>query len=194
MANYESLLAALRKRAGHHGIKLREAKLGPDTAGKFDGPSITLNPDFNPQELAFYLAHALGSIAQWSTDFHHARVVYSELRAATRERPGSIERFVKALGRYLEFEETSSEHAAWLLHEIGHDWAIPEYAVFFRADLAAMSEFHTTGKAPVWRDFFTRWKERVAAGEQKIEPFRPRPVPEFRPVEIPTQEVLQEDG
>jgi hypothetical protein len=193
MPGYQDLLKALRKRAQRYGIRLRSAKLGPDVAGKFDGPTVILNSEFEPKELAFYLAHALGSIAQWSTDFDHAKAVNDELHAAKAERPGKIERFVKALGRYLEFEERSSEHAVWLLGELDYGRAVPQYTTFFRADLAAMSEFHVTGHAPVWRDFYAEWKRRVAAGKQKIQPFRPRPIPEFRPLRIPTQEVLQEE-
>jgi hypothetical protein len=55
-----------------------------------------------------------------------------------------------------------------------------------------MTIFHRTGKEPRWLDFFAEWKTRIAKGEIRIEPFRPKPVVGFRPVRIEKQEVLQE--
>jgi hypothetical protein len=55
-----------------------------------------------------------------------------------------------------------------------------------------MTVFHRTGKEPRWPDFFAEWKARVERQEIHVEPFRPKPVPRFRPVRIEKQEVLQE--
>ena len=49
-----------------------------------------------------------------------------------------------------------------------------------------------TGKAPPWGEFFARWKAKVARGEMGVRPYRPRPIPPFRPVKIRNQEVVQE--
>jgi len=46
-----------------------------------------------------------------------------------------------------------------------------------RADLEAMTEFHRTGRAPVWHDFFSRWTADVAAGRRYLEPFQVQPIP-----------------
>ena len=69
---------------------------------------------------------------------------------------------------------------------------IEPYTVFFRADIEAMTIFHRTGKEPRWPDFFAEWKQKVARGEIQIVPFTPKPIPPFKPVTIPKQEVLQE--
>jgi hypothetical protein len=79
-----------------------------------------------------------------------------------------------------------------VLHEIRHADVVSPYSVFFRADIEAMTIFHRTGKEPRWPDFLADWKARVARGEIRVEPFRPKPVPRFRPVRIEKQEVLQE--
>ena len=60
------------------------------------------------------------------------------------------------------------------------------------ADIEAMTIFHRTGKVPPWPEFFADWKAGVERGEVRNEPFRPKPVPRFRPVRIVKQEVLQE--
>jgi hypothetical protein len=93
----------------------------------------------------------------------------------------------------MAFEERSSGHAVWLLTDIGHGWAVPRYTTFFRADMAAIAEYHRSGVAPVWRGFYPAWKERIARGEAKIEPFELRAVPAFRAIPIPTQKVLREE-
>ena len=81
----------------------------------------------------------------------------------------------------------------WLLADLGHDWAVPGYTTFFRADLAAIEEYHRSGVVPVWREFYPAWKVKANRGEVRIEPFESRPVPAFRAIPIPTQEVLREE-
>jgi hypothetical protein len=44
-----------------------------------------------------------------------------------------------------------------------------------------MTEFHHTGEAPVWHDFFKAWDADVAAGRRKVEAFAAKPIPLFRP-------------
>ncbi len=92
------------------------------------------------------------------------------------------------------FETESSEFAVWLLAELGHGDVIPSYTNFMRADLEALTEFHRTGKAPVWRDFFARWNEETADGRRLVLPYQAKQVPPFDPVRIEKQEVLQEQG
>jgi hypothetical protein len=172
-----------------HRVEVRLRELDLEKPGVFDGPSITIDPKHDQEAASYYLAHAFGSIYQWSTDFEHAQKVFDELRGAKR---GKSARFEEALESWRVFEQTSSEHAVWALAEVGHPDAIDPYAVFFRADIEAMTVFHRTGKEPRWPDFFAGWKEKVARGEIRIEPFRPKPVARFRPVRIEKQEVLQE--
>jgi hypothetical protein len=81
-----------------------------------------------------------------------------------------------------------------MLAEISHSDVIPSYTNFMRADLEALTEFHHTGKAPVWREFFARWNAEVARGDRRVPPFEPKPVPPFQPVRTERQEILQEQG
>lgn len=122
-----------------------------------------------------------------------ARAVFDEMHEAEASREFEPARFERAVVEHLAFEERSSGHAAWLLTNLGHGWAVSEYTNFFRADMAAIAEYHRSGVAPVWREFYPPWKEKVARGEVKIEPFEPRSVPAFRAIPIPTQEVLREE-
>jgi hypothetical protein len=170
-----------------------ERPLGPDTPAQFDGPTITLDPGYDPESRCYYLAHALGSIAQWSTAAAQTRRIFDELHAAEAARASDPDRFERAVARHRAFEARSSGHAVWLLAALGHEWAVAGYTVFFRADLAAIDQFHRTGAAPVWRAFYPAWKAKAQRGEVRVDPFEPRPVPEFQAVPIPTHEVLREE-
>lgn len=172
-----------------HGVQVRLREMDLDKPGEFDGPTITINPVHDRQACCYYLAHSLGSIYQWSTDFEHAQKVFEELRDAKK---GKQRGFEEALDRWRKFEEVSSDHAVWILAETGHQEEIDPYTVFFRADIEAMTIFHRTGKEPRWPDFFASWKEGIARGEIQIEPFAPKAVAPFRPRRIEKQEVLQE--
>jgi hypothetical protein len=174
------------------GVRVILKEMDIETPGEFDGLSITINPRHDRASACFYLAHSFGSIAQWCTDFARAQKVFDELRDAKKNRRQDPTRFEAALARYCEFEQTSSEHAVWMLAEIRRADAIEPYTVFFRADLEAMTIFHRTGKAPRWPEFFSEWKRKVADGELRIEPFSPKPISPFQPVRIEPQEVLQE--
>jgi hypothetical protein len=183
------------------GVQVRLRKMEVEKPGEFDGPSITINPKHDRDASCFYLAHSFGSIYQWSTRLEHARQVFDGLRDAKRsvaevsrdaDADGTRSRFEEALEAWRLFEQSSSEHAVGVLAEIGHNDSIHSYTVFFRADIEAMTVFHRTGKEPRWPDFFAEWKRKVARGDVRIEPFRPKPVTRFRPVRIEKQEVLQE--
>ena len=175
---------------GSHGIEVLRRNMEIDKPGEFDGQTITINPRHDREALSFYVAHAMGSICQWSTDFEHSRKVFDELREAKKRRDAPV--LAGALERWRRFEEASSGHAVWTLADIGHSETVEPYTVFFRADIEAMTIFHRTGKEPRWPDFFAEWKQKVARGENQIEPFQPRPIGPFKPVQIPKQEVLQE--
>jgi hypothetical protein len=183
------LLDDLERYARECGIEVRTRNMDLDKPGEFDGPGVTINPKHDPEALSFYVAHALGSIYQWSTDFGHSKKVFDDLREA-KDRAGG--HFEEALEQWRAFEQASSDHAAWVLAHIGHSEAVEAYTVFFRADIEAMTIFHRTGKEPRWPDFFAEWKQKVASGEIQIVPFAPTPILPFKPVTIPKQEVLQE--
>jgi hypothetical protein len=68
---------------------------------------------------------------------------------------------------------------------------VSAYTNFMRADLEAMTEYHRTGTAPVWEDYFARWNESVADGLKKVPAFRSKPLPAFAPGRIENQEILQ---
>jgi hypothetical protein len=173
----------------NYGVQIRLRKMDLEKPGEFDGPSITINPVHDRRACCYYLAHSFGSIYQWSTDFEHARKVFDGLRDAKKDSRGDFE---LALEQWRQFEATSSDHAVWVLSQIGHSDVVDAYTIFFRADIEAMTIFHRTGKEPRWPDFFADWKARVSRGEIRIDPFTPKPVARFRPVRIEKQEVVQE--
>ena len=186
---YAELLEDLRRYIVANGVDVRTRNMDIEKPGEFDGPTLTLNPVHDPEALCYYAAHAFGSIYQWSTDFPRAQKVFRDLRDAKK---GPAQQFERALEAWRRFEQTSSDHAVWVLEHIGHQPAVVPYTVFFRADIEAMTIFHRTGKEPRWPDFFADWKRRADAGEIRIEPFDPKPVYPFTPRPIEKQEVLQE--
>ena len=188
-AGSRDLFADLQHFVTARGVRVELRNMAIEKPGEFDGPSITINPKHDREACCYYLAHSFGSIYQWSTDSGHARAVFEALRDAKGGTGTALER---ALAAWQTFEQTSSEHAVWVLGEIGHAETVRPYTVFFRADIEAMTIFHRTGKEPAWPEFFAEWRERVARGEIPVEPFRPKPVARFRPVRIEKQEVLQE--
>src|SRR4029079_2659599 len=133
--------------------------------GEFDGLTIAINPLHHPESRSYYLAHAFGSIVQWSTDFERAQKVFDELRTATARRQKQPDRFEEALRAYRRFEQTSSEHAVWVLEQTCHRRAVRPYTIFFRADLEAMTIFHRTGHTPRWPEFYAQWKRRAKSGD-----------------------------
>lgn len=185
-----SLFEDLKGYVSAHGIKVKTREMDVDKPGEFDGPSVTINPVHNREALGYYLTHSFGSIFQWSTDFERAKKAFDDLRDAKKGADDAL--FEEALEAWRLFEQTSSDHAIWVLGDIRHAEAIQPYTTFFRADIEAMTLFHRTGKEPRWPDFFADWKRKVASGEIRVEPFRPKPVVRFRPVRIEKQEVLQE--
>jgi hypothetical protein len=171
-------------------VTLKEMDI--EKPGEFDGLTITINPKHDATAASYYLAHAFGSIVQWSTATDMARRVYDGLRTAKKRRREDPTRFEQALTRYRLFEQTSSGHAVWMLDQIGHSDAVADYTTFFRADIEAMTIFHRTGKEPPWPEFYGDWKQRVEAGEIRVDPFTPRPFSLFQPRRIEHQEVFQE--
>jgi hypothetical protein len=192
-AEIDLLYEDLKRRAARHAITIRHAELDKELAGEFDGPTITLNNSYDPLERVFYLAHSLGSIAQWTIHCEPSRQTFRELRRVKRTSQPAAADFQRALADYLAFENRTWEYAAWLLHDTGHSKLLPPFTNFVRADMEAMRVFHTTGKAPDWQEFLTAWNEEVRLGRRKVEPFTLRPIPDFRAVAIPKQEILQED-
>ena len=179
-------------RASGHGISVHEGRLKDDTAGKFDGPTITLNLEYETAEQTIYLAHSIGSIAEWSLHFDRSYQAISELRQAKRQKDAKL--LQQAIASYLAFEERTWESSAWLLIDLSHAWLLSEFTTFGRADLESMRILHATGSAPVWRDFYADWKRDVTSGVRKTDPFVPRPITKFLAIRIPKQEIVQEDG
>jgi hypothetical protein len=184
----------LIERAPGFGIRVGQAKLSDEVPGEFDGLSITLNQEYDAVERAFYLAHSIGSIAEWSLDFDQSNRIFRELERAKQHAATDAARFNRWLDAYLAFENRTWQFATGLLQDTGHSRFIPAFSNFGRADMEAMRQFHTTGQAPVWRDFFAAWNEQVRRGVRTIEPFAARPIPDFQAVKIPQQEIVQEDG
>jgi hypothetical protein len=187
---FEDVAAWARSR----GINVQRAALAPDKAGEFDGPRITLNAGYGEEEMTYYLAHALGSIVRWSLSRPAVQALFDELREA-KQGERSESRLGRAIEAYRAFEVESSRFAVWLLAELGHADAVPAYTNFMRADLEALTLYHRTGRAPVWRHFFARWNEEVARGERDVLPFPPEAIPPFELARFERQEILQQqDG
>jgi hypothetical protein len=192
-AEVDRLSDDLVNRARRYGIDVIEADLDDEIPGEFDGPTITLNHDYDPAERAFYLAHSIGSIAEWSIHPDRSQGVFSELRAAKESRTTDPNRFERVIDAYLSFETRTWEFAVWLLEDTRHAALLGPFANFGRADMEAMRLFHTTGKAPVWLEFFAEWNRGVRQGERTIAPLSSRPIPDFHAITIPKQRIVQED-
>jgi hypothetical protein len=194
-ADFSIVFDHLVSRTQSYGIDVLLERMDIETPGKFDGPTITINPAHGLEPRCYYLAHSFGSIVRWSVAFEEARHCFAELRAAKAARPRDAARLTRALERFAAFEDAASEHAVWLLADLGYPDLIAPYTEFFRADLDAMRIFHRDGAAPRWPEFFARWKATLARSGGKPVPYAQTPVPPFTPVHIEPQEVLQErDG
>jgi hypothetical protein len=191
-SRFETLFEDLKRYIEGYGVRVPLKTMDIETPGEFDGLSITINPRHDAEARSYYLAHAFGSIVQWSTDFESAKKVFDEMREARSHRQKDPEGFEAALKAYRRFEQTSSAHAVWTLEQVGHSRAVRPYTVFFRADLEAMTIFHKTGHSPRWPEFYPQWKRLARSGEVWVEPFTPKPFSRFTPVRIPMQEVLQQ--
>jgi hypothetical protein len=193
--DFERLFERLAARIRSYGITIEFERMEIETAGKFDGLSITINPDHDLEARCYYLAHSFGSIVEWSLEYQAVSQLFGELRAAKKNRDRQPGRFERALDRFCTFENVASEYAVWLLADIGVPEVIGGYTEFFRADLESMRIYHREGTAPPWPAFFADWKASVARGARKVMPYTPRAVPPFTPVLIQEQEVVQErDG
>jgi hypothetical protein len=187
-----ALLTALHRYIKAHGVAVRRMVMAPEKPAEFDGLRITLNPTHDVDSLAYYLAHSYGSIVAWSVEPSSVQAVFDELRDAKTTRSGNPERLERALQPFRQFEARTSEYAVWVLEQAGFQIVIPDYTVFFRADIEAITIFHRTGRAPVWRLFLAQWKDEIARGVRSIDPFPPRAVPPtFSPMRIDLQEVKQ---
>jgi hypothetical protein len=190
--NFNTIYQKVRDWAEDHGVHVLERQLPHGKAGEFNGVSITMNGDYEAEEIVYYLVHALGSIIRWSLSRSDIQAMFDELRAAKKE--GVPTRLEQAIEPYRAFEIESSEFAVWLLYDLGYSEIVANYTNFMRADLEALTQFHRTGKAPVWRTFFSQWNEDVAAGRRQVPAFQAKPIPIFVPQKIENQEILQEQG
>ena len=189
----ESLYEVLLQRAVRYGITVSEADLDDEVPGKFDGLKITVNKNYDAAERAFYLAHSIGSIAEWSIHTDQSHQVFDELRRAKRKSTSDAANLERALAAYLSFENTTWEFAVWLVADTGNEPFVAALTSFGRADMEVMRLFHTTGKAPHWREFFAAWNVEVRQGTRSIAPFAPRPIQEFQAIRIPKQEIVQKE-
>jgi len=190
-SDFEKIVREVKSWCQTRGIAVQEQVLKPEKAGEFTGKKVTMNRDYAAEERLYYFIHAIGSIVLWSTSKKAVQHMFDELRDAKENRQDRPERLERMIERYREFEIESSELAVGLLIELGHLDVIPAYTNFMRADLDSMTEFHRTGRAPVWHDFFKKWNEDVAAGKRVPKPFAHKQIPPFDPLEIEKQEILQ---
>jgi hypothetical protein len=188
---FEPVIKAAGQWCEVHGIQLHQQPLPSQQAGEFTGTSVVMNSDFPAEDRLYYLVHALGSIVRWSLSRNAVQGMFDELRDAKKNKDADLPRFERAVAAYRGFEIESSEFAVWLLKTIGHPETIDSYTNFMRADLEAMTQFHRTGHAPKWGDFFRQWSADVAAGRRRVEPYEFKPIPPFQPVTTERQEILQ---
>jgi hypothetical protein len=188
---FQQVIEALHRWCQGHDIQFEERSLPSQQAGEFTGPAIVMNRDFPAEDRLYYLVHALGSIVRWSLSRDDVQRMFDELRDAKEQKDAEPERFERAVAAYRAFETESSEFAVWLLREVGHPETIDSYTRFMRADLESMTQFHRTGHAPKWGEFFRQWCADVAAGRRRVEPYQPKPIPPFQPVTTEWQEILQ---
>src|SRR4051812_28848152 len=104
--DFQQLYADLNQRAGGYGVRVISRRLPPETPAKFDGPTVVLDPGYDLESRCFYLTHALGSIAQWSTDPDRTRTIFDEMHAAENDEDAT--RFDRAVAEHMAFEERSS--------------------------------------------------------------------------------------
>lgn len=190
MSRFQAVYEDVRRWAQTQGIDATERMIDPGKAGEFNGISVVMNISYDVMDQTFYLVHALGSIVRWSVSRDDVQKMFDELRHAKKEM--NHNRLERAIESYQTFEVESSEFAVWLLEELRHSDVVPAYTNFMRADLEALTLFHRTGRAPIWQDFFARWNQAVGIGSRQVLPFHPEPIPHFRPIQIETQEILQE--
>jgi len=193
-AAFDNLYRHVCEWAEAHGIAVEDRRLKANKAGEFDGRSAVMNSEFTSEERAYYLAHALGSMVRWSLSQPVVQAMFDELRDAKKQKEKDPGRLARAIDRYRGFEIESSQFAVGLLEELGHSEVVESYTNFMRADLEALTQFHRTGRAPVWKDFFALWNEQVAYGRLEVEPFEPKPIPAFTPRCIERQEILQKQA
>jgi hypothetical protein len=190
IATFAQIYEAVAAWAAEHGIEVSDSSLPQGQAGEFEGVIVSMNRTYKPEERAYYLCHALGSIVLWSIG-RPVQAMFDRLREANENKQKDSAALERAIADYRAFEIESSELAIGLLGELGFPEAIGPYSNFMRADLESMTEFHRRGHAPVWRTFFSRWNEEVRRGDRQVEPFRAKPIPPFRPLRIERQEILQ---
>ena len=88
MSRFEHLFHDLQRSITGYGVRVPLETMDIEKPGEFDGLSITINPLHDAQPRSYYLAHAFGSIIQWSTDFKEAQKVFQELRTSAERRQG----------------------------------------------------------------------------------------------------------
>jgi hypothetical protein len=191
MSDWTSVYEQLEARIEPHGVRVLGRRLGPETTGVFDGLSITTNTDYDLETRCYNIAHSFGHITQWSLDYPRCQQLYDRLYAAKASKHAGPEALEQTLQHFREYEEEASQHAAWLLLDIGHAGILPSFTNFARADIEVIIALHRDGHAPVWHSFFDDWNAKVARGELKLRPFELRPIPLFTPIPIKPQEVIQ---
>lgn len=189
MVTWASEYDRLAERITAHGVAVRVESLGDGIPGAFDGVSITTNSAWDPETRCYVLAHCFGHTVQWSLDFARYDALYRELAVAKVNKEVNPVALQRALDDFRRYEEQASEYGAWIFASSPE--ASAAFANFARADIEAIVTFHRDGSAPPWGKFFADWNEQVAREQRPITPFRPRPVPCFRPVHLPRQEVIQ---
>jgi len=195
MLNWLDIFARLQARIETYGIRVIARPLGSETTGTFDGLSITVNTRFDPETWSHNAAHSFGHIVQWSVDTARQRQLYDRLYAAKARKQTDPAGLEAALADFRRYEEEASGYAHRLLLATDNVEALPAFTNFGRADIECIVGYHRDGIAPIWHDFFANWNHRVAVGELLLEPFRPLDIPDFKPLLIAEQEVIQEvDG
>lgn len=190
-SNWVGVRGTLTNRIEAAGVRVEFRRLGAGTTGVFDGSSITVNSACDLETQCHNLVHSFGHIVQWSLERSRCEKLYDALYAAKAGQRDDRTELEAALGAFREYEEEASRYAAWLLIDTGNSRALPSFHLFARADIEAIIEYHRHGVAPIWKNFYSDWRDRYIRGEFELRPFVPKAIPRFTPVAITPQEVIQ---
>jgi hypothetical protein len=189
--DWSAIFARLKDRIERSGVRVAEARLGPQTTGIFDGLSITTNCDCDYETQSHNLVHSFGHIVQWSLEQPRCEALYEALSAAKECKHHDPLALERALSEFRVYEDEASSYAAWLLIDTGNVAALASFTPFARADIEAIVSYHRDGIAPIWTDFFAAWQSRAARNEIEVRDFSHRPIPAFTPCPIEPQEVIR---
>src|SRR5712692_298866 len=99
MPDWPLVYERLKARIESHGVAVLARRLGLDTTGVFDGLSITTNTAYDLETRCYNIAHSLGHIVQWSSEYPRFKRLYDTLHAAKANKqaePAALEQALQS--------------------------------------------------------------------------------------------------